>query len=201
MPIDQTNPDDSPQPSVVPTKQLDFNNLRLGQGFQSSAGIKKPLVTVPVQKPPRQEYFRVNPDPSFQFPANVLEVKSDDETFLVDRSLWEELGHELSPRLLLAAITRQGLLFIWPLRLEDAYGRLDPWSASASVGAESAKSNWTRVTSNRGLGRYDVFDAPTKFPDAEWPEATMEQILEIAFRGRIITTVDHPAVRRLRGLE
>ena len=35
--------------------------------------------------------------------------------------------------------------------------------------------------------------------EPEWPEMTLGQILELAFKTRYIKTLDHPVVRRLLG--
>jgi hypothetical protein len=48
-----------------------------------------------------------------------------------------------------------------------------------------------------GDGR--VEQAAGQFPEPKWPETTLEQLLEIAFKGRVIDTMDHPVLRRLRG--
>jgi hypothetical protein len=34
-----------------------------------------------------------------------------------------------------------------------------------------------------------------------WPETPFNEVLETAFKGRVIDSEDHPIVRRLRGLE
>ena len=36
--------------------------------------------------------------------------------------------------------------------------------------------------------------------EPRWPTATFQEIIEIAFAGRLIDSVDHPVVKRLRGL-
>jgi hypothetical protein len=33
-----------------------------------------------------------------------------------------------------------------------------------------------------------------------WPEASFQDLIKIAFRDRLITTIDHPVIKRLRGL-
>ncbi len=186
--------------SAQPAK-FDFNKLRLDQNFQNTGGVKRALVTVPVRKPHRQEFFRVHPDEAYQFTANVLELKDEREIYLVDRDLWEELGDELSPRVLHVAITRQGVPFIFPVRLPNADGRLDSWSASAAQGVALAKARWIRLSSNMDNGAYDVLEATAPIPEPEWPGVDMQTILNIAFRDRVIATADHSVVRRLRGLE
>lgn len=201
MSIDPTTPEDATQGAKDSSGKFDFNRLRFDQNFQNTSGVRRALVTVPVRKPHRQEYFRIHPDEAFQFGAWVLELKEEREIYLVDRTLCEELGDELSPRMLYVGITRQSVVFVFPVRLPNADGRQDSWSTSAAQGVALAKTRWIRLSSNMALGAYDVYEAAAPVPEPEWPDANAEQIFAIAFRDRVITTVDHPVVRRLRGLE
>lgn len=49
------------------------------------------------------------------------------------------------------------------------------------------------------LGAYEIYQATGDFPEPTWPEATFQEILEIAFKGKFIRSMDHPVVKRLRG--
>jgi hypothetical protein len=49
------------------------------------------------------------------------------------------------------------------------------------------------------LGAYEVYEAVGAIPDPEWPEVTMDEIVRIAVRGRVIDTLDHPVLKKLRG--
>ena len=44
-----------------------------------------------------------------------------------------------------------------------------------------------------------VFEATADLPDPEWPEEGFQHLVNVAFKGRFIQTLDHPVVRRLRG--
>jgi predicted DNA-binding transcriptional regulator AlpA len=106
------------------------------------------------------------------------------------------------PVLLQLAITRKGVLFIWPLTLpsdENPLGR--SWHESALKAAEIAKTHWVRITSDRGLNGYRVRKAEGNLSEPEWPtDKSFSYLLMIAFSDRIIMTEDHPVVRKLRGL-
>ena len=52
--------------------------LRLDQSFADTVGVKKLLTTVPVRKPNRQDFVRVDADREFRLtPAAIIEVKED----------------------------------------------------------------------------------------------------------------------------
>jgi hypothetical protein len=184
-------------PSTVDDK-FDLARLRLSQDF-TGAGAKKLLTTVPVRKPNRQSFIRVRPGENWLLETAVLELKEDRETYLVDPSLWQELGPEISPRIIFTAIDRAGVLFLWPVRLPGPDGRQDAWSRSAITAAQTAMSQWTRIVANMGLGAYELYAATADIPEPEWPELSFQAIIKIAFRDKFINSIDDPVLRRLRG--
>jgi hypothetical protein len=178
---------------------FDPSKLRLSQNFAESAGVKKLVTTIPVRKPNKQDFIRVNPDVAYRLETAVLELKEERETYLVAQDLWAELPGELTPKVLFTAINRQKVLFVWPIRLPGEDGRHDEWNASALEAADMAQKDWIRISANMSLGAYEVYQATGALPDPEWPEMEFAKILEIAFKGHYITDLDHSALRRLRG--
>jgi hypothetical protein len=59
---------------------------------------------------------------------------------------------------------------------------------------------WIRVKANMSLGAYEAYEASGTIPDPTWPDLTYQETLKIAFRDRYVTGLDHPVVKRLRGL-
>lgn len=53
----------------------------------------------------------------------VLELKDEREMYLVNPDLWSQVSGELVPVVLITAINRQGVVFVWPVRLPGADGR------------------------------------------------------------------------------
>jgi hypothetical protein len=51
-----------------------------------------------------------------------------------------------------------------------------------------------------GLGGYRIYYAQGELSEPEWPDKPLAEILQIAFRDRIVDSENHPVVRRLRGL-
>src|SRR5262245_25732885 len=91
--------------------------LRLSQDFIGAAGVKKLLTTVPVRKPGRQDFFRVQPDPEYRADMGVIVLKDDEETYIVVPALHEALANEMVHVTVFTAISRQGVTFLWPVRL------------------------------------------------------------------------------------
>jgi hypothetical protein len=128
-------------------------------------------------------------------------VPDDREIYLVEPSLWSALDGEstVSPRLLITAQTKQGTIFLWPVRLPGPDGRLDDWNRSAMEAAALATKTWERVQSNMGLGAYDVFTATGNWDEPEWDLPSFNEVLKVAFKDRFINDINHPVLRRLRG--
>lgn len=189
-------------PSVKPNK-FNLEKFRVNEGdYAENAGGKKLLTTIPVRRPSKESWFRSHPDLNFRFPARVIELKEQNELYLVDRSLWSELESESTfiRKLLVPVMTRQQALLIWPIRLPGADGRIDDWNGSAMEAAEIAREKWIRLSPNKSLGAYEIITGPDPQPPVVWPEQPFEALLEIAFKGKIIEKLDHPVIRQLRGM-
>ena len=195
----QTKSSDDNSISVNIPNLIDVKDLRLSQDFGAMAGVKKRIMTVPVRKPNRQDFVRVHPGEDWLLQTAVLELKEDREHYLVLKEMWSEIPGEIVPKLLVTAINRQNVVFIWPIRLPGEDGRIDNWNLSALEAAEHAKGKWVRVAANMSLGGYDVYEATGELPEPVWPEITFQELVNIAFKGRLIDSTDHPVLKRLSG--
>jgi hypothetical protein len=180
---------------------FDPASLRLNQSFSDGAGVKKLLTTVPVRKPHRQEWVRVHDGENHHLsPAAIIELKEDGETYVVRPEIAQALGGEFSIVSIHLAINRQGVVFLWPVKLPSSDGRVLEWHRSAAEAAETAKARWIRVVANKSLGAYEIYDTQSVIPDPTWPELSFTEILKIAFRERTINSPDRPVIKQLRGL-
>jgi hypothetical protein len=176
-------------------------NLRLDPSTTEGAAVRKVLCTIPVKKPGRQVFFRVHPEFREMFP--IIDLKDDREEYIVVKELVPELATELVHKQLCLAITRQGTLFFLPLRLPGPDGKDMGWWKSLREHAKRAEKHWIRVYANHELGAYEVLEARDKLSEPEWPspdEYPFWDLVKIAFRDYLITSLDHPVVKRLRGL-
>jgi hypothetical protein len=183
---------------AAPADDFDLEAYRLTQDYANLVNVKKIITTVPVKKPDRQWFVRVHDE--WHLETAVLEDKEDKATYLVVPALWSELTHEITRKLLFAAITTHKVFFLWPVKLPGADGRLDHYNESALDAADLAKKSWIRVCANQALGAYDVLTAASELHDPEWPQdVDFNELVKIAFKGRIIKEWEHPVLKRLRG--
>jgi hypothetical protein len=178
---------------------FDPANLRLDQSFTETVGVKKLRLTIPVRKPSPQDFVRVHPDPTYRENFPIIELKDEREEYIVTAALVPELANEFVTKTLFTAINRQGTLFLWPVRLPPPDGKNLEWWRSAREAAEMAMSSWVRVKANMNMGAYDIFRAETAISDPVWPEEGFWDLIKVAFRDHLITTLDHPVIKRLRG--
>ncbi len=202
-PTFENQPESSNEAGAVPLEgkpnPFDPARLRLNQDFATSAGVKKLLTTVPVKKPDKQWFFRVRPGEEWRLSTFLLEIKEDREEYLVDPSLIMDIGAEVVPKTIFTAVNRQGVPFLWPIRMPGEDGRQMEWHRSAFEAAERAQDNWVRMQANMSLGAYDISIAQAELAEPTWPEVDFAKLLEVAFRDRFITSLDHPVLKRLRG--
>jgi hypothetical protein len=177
-----------------------LNRLRLNQDFVESAGVKRLLTTVPVRKPNSQEFVRVHPSSDYRVNVALLELKDDRQMYLLTPAMAQELLGEFFMATLYTTINRQGVLSLWPVRMPAADGRQLEWHRSAAEAAERATKQWVKIRANISLGAYEIDVAGAAHSDPEWPSFTLQELIEIAFKDRLINRIDHPVVQRLRGL-
>jgi hypothetical protein len=109
-------------------------NLRLDQSYVEAAGVQKLLTTIPVKKPNRHAFFRIRPGAEWRDNFPIIELKDDQEEYIVARAMQAELSTESVSKQLRLGITRQGNLFFLPLRLPGPDGRdMEWWSSCASM--------------------------------------------------------------------
>jgi hypothetical protein len=178
---------------------FDITRLRLDQSFTQN-GVKKLFTTVPVRKPHKQEFSRVHARSDYRLDAALIVLKDDRETYLVPPVIAHELPGECILATIFTAINRQGVVFLWPVPLPAADGRVMEWHRSQAEAASLAMRSWVRVQANMSLGAYEIFQAAASIPDPEWPDLPFQELLRIAFKDKLVDRLDHPVVRRLRGL-
>jgi hypothetical protein len=62
-----------------------------------------------------------------------------------------------------------------------------------------AVTRWVRVTANMSMGAYEISVAEGPIPDPEWPKHSFRDLLKIGFGDRLVSSLDHPLISRLRG--
>ena len=191
----ETTSKQSEEPAAA--SSTDFSRFRLSQNFGSVSGVRKILTTVPVRKPTNAQFVRVHSGNKLD--TMLLKYKEgNEEVYLIDPDVLPDVGNLAKPYRLVEAIDRQNNVFIWPLTIPDGDRPLN-WHLSAMEAASNGEIEWTRMQANMSLGAYEIFAAEQDLGDPEWPELSMNELLEIAFKNKIIDRPDHLVLLQLRG--
>jgi hypothetical protein len=172
-----------------------------------------------VRQPIDGHFVRAHPDPEMSLEVGCIiwtpdEGKGFKEVYLVDPSMdLDQNGvalsdlplHKTYHRVrLVAAISLTGGVFLWELKIpKGSFGR--EWHASREDLVEAAKKEWiTVIPARNGVGYdfetpRDARGNPVRHKEPEWPKLTLEQLLELAFRDRFITSPDHHICKKMRG--
>ena len=185
--------------SSEPTIGTDIKSLRLPANYGETLGVKKLLTNVLVGKPKKPQFFRTHESDDMTFAAMILENKEARESYLLVPAVAQEISELVRPVMLHAAIDRQNNVFLIPVPLPGEDGTRNPWHESLAQAVEHAKLKWIRITANMHVGGYDVFEAQAELPEPEWPAHDIGALIQVAFRGKIITGLEHPVVQSLLG--
>ena len=162
-------------------------------------GSKKLLTIVPVGKPNPKEWVMAHPSDDYCMIAGIIEDADGGQPYIVTPEIAAAHPSEIKQVALRVAVNRQGTVFLWKYPVPDVDGRENFWNTSHREAVKEAKIGWVRMISNRNLGAYEVHTAPSIDTAPKWPEQSFQQLLEIAFKGRLIADADHILLRQLRG--
>lgn len=191
-----------PHPVAEPAPDpFDPASLRLDANFAEGLGVKKVISTIPCRKPSKSEWFMVRSGEEWRLQTAILEVESgiDRATYLVSPHLRSDLHGEISPAIVLTCTNRQGDLFLWRVKLPGPDGRTNTWTESAIRIADAAQRTWCRMVADTSNGHYTHYEPMVELPPPEWPELSFQEILRIAFKDKLVDSIDHPVVQQLRG--
>jgi hypothetical protein len=74
----------------------------------------------------------------------VYEDKQDREFYFVAPNMMSAMLGETTPVILVTAMNRQKVSFLWPLKVANDNSSGNAWQESAQQGCEVAKKTWAR---------------------------------------------------------
>jgi len=192
--------------SSVQTKDaaffVDLEQFKVDLKEAGLEGAEEQLAAVSVRRPPPVTYFQIHPGKEMTIALALHESRSNftTEYYVVMPKM---LGAMMDLRgaffaQVYVAVDRHGAVMLWPVKLPTG-GAGNPWYESALKGAELAKTNWIRIFADPNQGQYRIMKALAPLGEPAFPDRTLGELLELAFKGRVIDAPDHPVCRRLRG--
>ena len=185
--------------SVVSPFSVD--SLKMVQDFSPLVKAKTTL-EVGIGKPRKSDWIWVHP--TLHTSAILLELDNQDmdrATYFVSPALAFELRDDVAvgplvrPAHLYLYSTRAGNLSFWHVWISEKPNR---WTESAHEYAQDFGC-WQRVQADVSRSEYSQIKTAAHWPEPAWPDADLEQLLEVAFKGRLIADNNHEVLRMLRG--
>jgi hypothetical protein len=179
-----------------------FNDLAsLRKASKLTVQRKTVLVNVGVGKPANNVYFRAHSE-WFMDDTTVMEDKGGNAIYFIVPSM--RTHPKLTPRLryvTLAAVCLWPALtvLLWPVPVVSER-TIRVWK-SARAAYELSREHWVQIGYNDLTSDYTVDVAESIAVEPTWPDKTFNELLKIAFDGKIVDNEEHPYVRRLRGLD
>lgn len=161
--------------------------------------LRPPSYSVVIRRPRKTEFIRTQLSPGCLGPFPLVVDRDNERFYAVDRSMWQLLAGHLVNMALIPSTTDMGRIFLWPVRLPDAEGRLDSWNESAMHLARLAEERWLRLDRDRDGNEYVPVFPERDLPDPDWSDIVFDHLLGLAENGRDVRSEDDPIVRRLLG--
>jgi hypothetical protein len=167
------------------------------KGFSAPVG-KRVQATYPLVKPPKNKFVRVHPSSEYRL-SGVLTLTDTDTGQIKyvspDLELPEFIESQTRVTDLYAAQMSDGSFFIWPLHRSET-----TWFRAAKQAVSVATKKWVAVVARRAANTYDLVEPEDNIPEPDWSALPpFADMVESAFEDHMITNLDHPFLRKLRG--
>ena len=150
--------------------------------------------SIECRDPRPDEWFRVRPGVERGASTLALRDAGTGDLYLVTRDLWQALQPLLMPVCLRACINIDGGVFLWAIAIPAVEGGPELQTTPACVVADLAEKTWCRVVFDADLQQYITSTKSRSVPNSLWPDVSFLDLVQAAFGGRVITSLDHPII-------
>ena len=185
-----------PVPTAA-TRASRFDSLKLDQSYTDpGTAVSNVLLPLEIKRPTKGAFFRVHPD--YRFDTQAIDRGMDGGWYLVTRETLPALASDVVPVALRMYVEADGKLGLWPLKLEKGDGsKANPFNVSAMSAANQAVDSWLSLQ-NAG-SHYVARIAISDLGAPKWPTQSWDEVLDMAFGGRIIDSLQHSVAKKILG--
>jgi hypothetical protein len=158
-------------------------------------------LTLEARKPRSSEFVRVRNGEDYQIVTPLLLAegsKRREDTSLYflhpEFQIPSEVSHFVRDYQLAAAMTYEGAHFLFATKVNDT-----EWYDSMLEAMALARERWVHIIADKGLNRHVTEPAVAMLEEPEWPDVSFQEYLQRAFGHRVINSIDHPIMKKLRG--
>jgi hypothetical protein len=176
-----------------------ISSLRLPDNYAANiGGVKLPPKPI-FGKLSKHRFSRVHPGKEFQFPCLAVEDKDGRESYVVAPHIQPLLGKNVTPKIIRLSVDSTGLPKLIFQPLNEQGGRQNPWHDTLRRAIILAEESWVRVESDMEAGQYRTTLSKDDLGEPQWPEQTMDELIQDVFGNNIIDSEDHPYIRQIQG--
>ncbi|QWD67155.1 hypothetical protein [Polynucleobacter sp. MWH-Aus1W21] len=185
------------------TQENSFKSLlqksRLPENFIGGAGGIKLPTKPSYGKLSKQRFSRIHPGEEYKFPIYVVEDKESGEEYLATPDMAPHLGRMAQAKILRLAVDNAGTPKLIAEPIIDQSAKTTLWTTTMREAIERAENEWVRIESNMESQQYFVIVAAADLGEPNWPNQSMDKLIEAVFLGRVISHEDHPLIQQLQG--
>ena len=189
--------------NIVPLSVGDPANsasLKIDQSHLDEYFADKEAVSsvVGCERPPKGVFFTVLPEPNLPSQNRglywVLQLEGRDPYLVTPDIAEQKKGDEdvLRPVFLVRYVTMAGDEALGPLKINPPDGKANKWNSTARKIMEiAAAGKWVRIVSMGNYYRHQVSRKTMEDTPPQFSDRTFHELIDIAFEGRVIDTLDH----------
>ena len=180
--------------------EINLDNYVAQNEFTSVAKSQIEQKLIPVQRPDPQSWIWIPADPNMKKTVSLLAIKRTNSFYLVRPEVAGVLDGDVKSHLIVPYQDRDGGLFIWAVKLYDAYGSQDTWTLSALRIIYEDADSWIQIRSHKNISSYNAEKITIEVPAPKWPPGGLSYMVNRAFKSKVINSTEDPIIQRLRGL-
>jgi hypothetical protein len=183
------------------TDPTDLLSLAIDPATYLQSGAVTRVRQILAGRPGPQTFFRVHPSPDYRRAYKMVEIKEERENYIVMPAFESEISEEIVVKMIYTTIDRNGTICLWPARLPHEDDRKSMlWYKSAHEAAATGMEKWIRMRACMADGAYETLIADSEIPEPDWKGLpSFGDLLIRAFGNRVINSIDHSAIKLLRG--
>jgi hypothetical protein len=189
------------QETSAASEQFDLNKYT----YRAPRGgvVKREQLVIPEGRP-KDTYFRVDPREEMQWSTALLEYKPEGalhpDTYILAPDVAGELGPRSKPVVIRVCICRPDILKLWAVKVpQTVRGKPNGYTQSAWDALRILEKEWACLVTNESSTGYDVILAETQWPDPQWRNTSMGELVFKCYRGRFIDSMDHEVIQKIKG--
>jgi hypothetical protein len=163
---------------------------------------RRTQLTIPTGRP-RDSFFWLDPRPAMQQIVALFKYRPEGELtateFILAPPVAEHLGTRAIAAVIRVLIVRPAIIRLWAIALPDGDRRPNGYTDSIWDAIPALESGWGRLDVNESRTGYDLIQPLVQWPEPEWRDDSLAQLIERGYRGKIIDDLDHPVMKAYFG--